>query len=334
MTVTCEDWRTCAPGEAGALIEREASAWRHELDWDVRHSWRVIEPARAAGALPGFVARDAQGRIAGWTWFLVNHGCLQVAALVAADRRVVRALVDAIMFSPEAQAIQSSVWSVRGTPSGLGEALGAYGLAVAPYLYQVAPLTLTDGEAATPPGRLWQPRDLDRAISLCARAYATDRDVRPFAPHGTAAEWREYLDGLIGTDGCGTFQPSASFVIDGPGNAAFERRLPPNESQTLVAGIICSLIDRDVAHISQIVVDPDVQGRGFGKGLVRAAMRAAATLGARRMTLLVAADNAPARALYSQVGFTDHATFLVASSVQPRRSTSVALATGGVNTLR
>jgi ribosomal protein S18 acetylase RimI-like enzyme len=126
---------------------------------------------------------------------------------------------------------------------------------------------------------------------------------------------------LIGTDGCGTFQRSASFVIDGP-------------AQTLAAGIICSLIDRDVAHISQVIVDPDFRGQGFGRGLMRAAMREAAAIGARRMTLLVATDNRPARALYAQVGFRDHATFLVASSVQPRRSTSVALATGGVNTLR
>jgi ribosomal protein S18 acetylase RimI-like enzyme len=319
MTVTCHDWRTCAADEATLLLEREAEAWRRELDWDVRHSWRVIEPARAAGVLPGFVARDAHGRITGWTWFLVNHGCLQVAALVATDRRVVRTLVDAIMFSPEAQAIQSSVWSVRGTPPGLVEALGAYGLAVAPYAYQVA--TLTNVETPAPAGRTWQPRDLDRAVTLCARAYSADRDVRPFAPNGTTAEWREYLEGLIGTDGCGTFQRSASFVIDGP-------------AQTLAAGIICSLIDRDVAHISQVIVDPDFRGQGFGRGLMRAAMREAAAIGARRMTLLVATDNRPARALYAQVGFRDHATFLVASSVQPRRSTSVALATGGVNTLR
>ncbi len=323
MTVTCHDWRSCAASEIAPLIDREASAWRRELHWDVRHSWRVIEPARAAGVLPGFVARDAQGRITGWTWFLINHGCLQVAGLVAADRLVVRALVDAIMNSSEAQATHSSVWSVRGTPSGLTEALGAHGLTAAPYACQVA--SLTDGEAAPPAvppaGRSWRPDDLDRAISLCARTYSADRGVRPFAPHGRTSEWREYLHGLVGTDGCGTFQGSASFVIDGPG-------------ETLAAGIICSLIDRDVAHISQVVVDPDVQGRGFGRGLLRAAMRAAVTLGAKRMTLLVADDNRPARALYSQVGFSDHATFIVASSVQPRRSTSVALATGGVNTLR
>jgi hypothetical protein len=48
----CEDWRGAPNEEVAPLLAREAAAWDAELGWDIAHSWRVIEPARAAGMLP------------------------------------------------------------------------------------------------------------------------------------------------------------------------------------------------------------------------------------------------------------------------------------------
>src|SRR5262245_1773876 len=104
------------------------AAWREELDWDVRWSWRVIEPARAAGALPGFVARNSNGRIVGWTWFLKHGDCLQVAALCADEAPVAELLAKAVLESEQARSAATAVWSVRGTPPGLGPVLTRAGL--------------------------------------------------------------------------------------------------------------------------------------------------------------------------------------------------------------
>jgi ribosomal protein S18 acetylase RimI-like enzyme len=52
------------------------------------------------------------------------------------------------------------------------------------------------------------------------------------------------------------------------------------------------------------------------------------------MTLMVSSENREAAALYETLGFRDRADFVVAVNRQPRRSTSVALATGGANTRR
>ncbi len=319
MSVSCRDWRQCASSEVLPLLRQEAADWRRYLGWDVQRSWRVIEPARAAGGLPGFVARDRTGRIVGWTWFLLHRGCLQVAALVADREPVVRALVHAVMASHAAREADACVFSIRGAPPGLADALQALELDVARYDYLMAPLQLAPPEA--PAGRPWQMADVPAAAGLCARAYAVADQVRAFAPHGTDAEWQEYLHGLLATGGCGDFLPEASAVVDGP-------------RETMAASIVTSLIDREVTHVSQVVVDPDAQGQGLGRHLMRAAMAASVARGARRMTLLVAADNRPARALYQSLGFAEHATFVVASSVQPRRLTSVALATCGASTRR
>ena len=302
MAITCHDWRECSADEAQALLSAEASAWHRELGWNVESSWRAIEPARAAGSLPGLVARDVNGRIAGWTWFINHKGCLQVAGLVAAERDAVVALVDGIMDSPEARASDARVMSVRGhNLPGLADTLTAYGFHTAEYRYQIA--TLDRDHKAARTGRAWQIPDIEAGAALCHRAYEPSGVARGFAPRGTKAEWREYLLTLFGTDGCGTMMPEASAVVDG--------------TDGLAAGIITSMIDRDVAHIPQIMVDPTVQGRGVGAGLVRWAMTMAVQQGARRITLLVAAENARALSVYEKLGFKDCASFLVASSVDP-----------------
>jgi ribosomal protein S18 acetylase RimI-like enzyme len=323
--IVVQDWRQCGAAEVGALLRAEAAVWQRQLGWDTTESWSVIEPARAAGALPGFVARDSSGQVVGWTWFLLHRGCLQIAALVAAREEVVRALLDAIMESEAARAATACVCSVRGTPPGMLDMLAGFGLRATTYAYQIA--VVAPGACPAPEaGRSWQSGDGPAMTALLARAYPDTDATRPFAPRGTHAEWRDYLHGLVGTHGCGVFQPGLSVVVDGP-------------ARSLSAGLLASLVDRDVAHVSQVVVDPDEQGRGLGLRVVQQAMAGAAARGVRRVTLLVATGNRRARSMYATLGFADRAAFVVASSSdrpgdQPRRLTSVALATGGVSTRR
>lgn len=68
------------------------------------------------------------------------------------------------------------------------------------------------------------------------------------------------------------------------------------------AGISISGADADV---QTVVVRPAWRGRGVATALVEALTQHAAERGVRRLLLEVAADNAPARRLYSQLGFTD-----------------------------
>lgn len=59
-----------------------------------------------------------------------------------------------------------------------------------------------------------------------------------------------------------------------------------------------------VRQIQGLAVADWARGRGIAKGLLRAAMAAARSQGANRMTLRVLGHNTPARALYASEGFT------------------------------
>jgi len=316
--IACEDWRASPAALIASLLEAEAAVWQRELAWDVTGAWRVIEPARAAGHLPGFIARDGRS-VAGWTSFLLHQDCLQVMALLGRDGQVIRQLIEAILGSPEAARASSVIFCIRGASPVLGDALVEHGLRVEPYRYLAAPL---GSQSDIPSGfRSWN-HDEESMAALCARGYADSIDVRAFAPGGTAAEWREYVSGLLSGPGCGVFQ------------AAWSPVAPGSPDGTLAGAAVVTQIAPEVAHLAQMVIDPDREGRGLGRRIVEAAMRAAASGGCRMMTLLVARSNARASRLYERLGFTDRGVFVVATSPQPRMSTSFALATGGASTRR
>jgi len=62
--------------------------------------------------------------------------------------------------------------------------------------------------------------------------------------------------------------------------------------------------DREVLRFGFVIVDPAIQGKGYGRAMLELGMRYAFTIhGAKKMTLGVFADNAPAYNCYKRVGF-------------------------------
>ncbi len=70
-------------------------------------------------------------------------------------------------------------------------------------------------------------------------------------------------------------------------------------------GFILIRVVADEAEILTLAVRPSARRGGLGRRLVEAAVVRAAALGAERMFLEVAEDNAAARALYARTGFTE-----------------------------
>ncbi len=73
--------------------------------------------------------------------------------------------------------------------------------------------------------------------------------------------------------------------------------------ETSSDGFILGRAVADEAEILTLAVLPSARRQGFGSRLVRGAMESATELGATRMFLEVAEDNAAARALYGALGF-------------------------------
>lgn len=300
---SCRDWRTCEPADVVPLVEAEVRAYRDELWWDVADSWSVIEPARAAGQLPGVVSCDDEGRPTGWAAYLPHEGHLQVMSVVARDETTAARLVDAIVGSADARACRSTIFCVRDATPGLRQVLASRGFVGETYRYLSRPLSRLDKpQVEVFDG--WSGHE-DAMAALCADAYRDTSGIRAFAPDGTMPEWRRYIRTLVGGTGTGWFLPECSFVRPEPA-----RNLPVGEPG-LQAGVLVSDLGTSTAHIAQVAVHPSARGRGLGRAIIATALGNAQRFH-ERVTLLVAASNAPACRLYESMGFTDRACFVTA----------------------
>lgn len=75
------------------------------------------------------------------------------------------------------------------------------------------------------------------------------------------------------------------------------------EAEGRIVGYFVVMIVVDEAELLEIAVDSDVQGRGYGKTLLKAAAAAARAQACRCMHLEVRASNARARKMYVSAGF-------------------------------
>jgi ribosomal protein S18 acetylase RimI-like enzyme len=307
----CEDWRRFDSRQITPLVDAEAREWQSDLGWDVRDAWRAIEPARAAGHLPGLVVRGLDGGVAAWSCFLLHRHTLQVAMIVADAPENAAVIVEGILASPEAQRAATQTICIRDAAPGIRGVLLTRGFDVATYRYLRVPLDVPG--TVESPCRPWEIEDAPSMSRLCARAYADTSEVRAFAPHGTLDEWHEYIATLVTGPGCGDFMRSASFTI------------PGRHPRRIEGGVITTALSPTTAHVAQVAVDPDSRGCGYGRALVSSAMTAAASAGYHDMTLLVAETNSRAASLYEDLGFVDRSTFVVAVRKQPRKLKRVTL---------
>jgi ribosomal protein S18 acetylase RimI-like enzyme len=301
MAIACVDWREADRGRLAALYAAEIRRWSDVLGWDTASSWDHIEIGRRLGTVSGLCALDADGAIAGWTFFLRHHDVLQVGGFLAASDDATAALLDGIFASDTAARARSVTFFAFTDAPGLTDRLAHRGLTVVRYTYLAKPLA---AEPHTPSldVRPWRADDASAVARLLASAYPMADEGRPFAPCGTAEEWQEYVGQIVNASGCGTIMPDASFVA-------------PNGEDCLAGTILVTRLAAATAHVAQIAVDPVAERRGMGRLLIGAACANAREAGCARMTLLVDDRNVRARRLYAHAGFVAVAGFVSAGSV-------------------
>ncbi|HVC21289.1 MAG TPA: GNAT family N-acetyltransferase [Vicinamibacterales bacterium] len=313
--MTYMDWRDVPGDVIRPLYDAEGARWTAALDWNLQPSWDIVEPARAAGRLPGLLARDRDGRVTGWAFYLLHGDILQIGALVGDRAATVRGLLDAILRSPEAALARELTGFLF--PRGSAEQAAFLRRRIPVYQHEYLRRTLgpADVDAATAVAgeqggirlRAWTPHDAVAMVRLLARAYQQAPTVRCFAPHERLEEWAHYLGQLVRTAACGEFLPHASFIAE---------RVATREPVGL---IVTTAVGPRTAHVAQVAVEPGLTRAGIGRRLLRAALGAARTAGHDRVTLVVARENDPARRLYDQLGFDPVASFLFASRQTPLR---------------
>jgi ribosomal protein S18 acetylase RimI-like enzyme len=303
-----EDWRDVDSRELTPVYEAECRRYRSGLGWDLEPSCRIIEEARRNGRLPGLVVRAPGGAIAGWTYFIVSEGILQIGGLVADSAARLRRMLDRVLQSPEATYSRSLTAFLFPLSPSLQAAFERQRFGVERHAYLVRPIVggpSPDGirKGLAPEYRMRPFREVDPAdvVRLSARSYAGMAEARCFAPDGRLEQWAQYLGQLLATPACGHYLPDASFAV--------ERR----ETRELVGAVLATALAPETAHVAQIVVDPTCRRVGLAAELVAASLDRVRADGYEALSLLVAEANAPARSLYARLGFSERASFLFAS---------------------
>jgi ribosomal protein S18 acetylase RimI-like enzyme len=313
MALAILDWRQADRAHFAALYAGEIRRWSDVLGWDTAASWHHIELGRRLGTVPGLLALDANGAIAGWTFYLLHRGVLQVGGISAVSESATTALVEGICSSEAAANAQSATVFAFTDAPGLSDALARRGLAVGAYDYLVKALpdrrpgaVGASADAGGEPGvspslRHWRDREAESVAALLRLAYPGADGGRPFASGGTVEEWQEYVDQLVGAAGCGTIMPDGSFVV-------------ANGPDRISGVVLVTRLATGTAHIAQLAVDPKATRRGLGRLLVEAACARAGAARCDRITLLVEGRNTAARRLYEGSGFQAVARFVSAGS--------------------
>ena len=296
------DWRDAPAADVADLYRVEHERWQAELAWDTDDSWAIVEAGRVAGHVAGWIARNGDGTVLGWTFYILHDLTLQIGGLIAQRPSVARALLDAVLGGPEASMARSLSCFIFPDCAGVSNALTRLRFSVRHTLYLAKPLTDTDAQAPpAPTARHWRDTDLVPVVRLFQAAYQGVPGAAAFAPGGLREEWAHYAAQLVHTPACGRFDPALSFCLPASG---------PGEGTRVAGVVLTTRLSPSTAHIAQLAVDPLQRGHRHGEALVGSVARSARVSGASMLTLMVDEGNAAARALYARAGFVERARFL------------------------
>jgi ribosomal protein S18 acetylase RimI-like enzyme len=292
LDVTVRDWREADAADTKVLYDREQEYWVRELAWDASSAWREIEQARIAGDLPGFIARDVERTVRGWSYFLREGETAHLGAVVAEMPQATNALLDACLEAAQRPARPARMSCfLPSRAEHFVAALRDRGFVCERYHYLSRPIAAEEREAESD---AWSDADLLPAAELLRESYGTDG--RHIAPRGKPEEWEHYLRSLVERPGCGVMEPAITRVVRGRSG--------------LDALILVTRISPGTLHLAQVAVHPSRRRQGLARRLVEEIFSVGSSRGARQVTLLVGERNTGAQALYARMGFSARSAFI------------------------
>ena len=315
-----------------ALLEEEAVVWNERLRWDYRSSTELLIQYLDSQILPGFVALR-RGKVVGFC-FCVYEGAKAVIGDVyvaidtpvrmAVTEMLVRHLLEVLEASPEVDRIEAQL--LLFDPGTLSAAFKADGFQVFPRLFLEAALTpeLPPSEGLPAPGSAkgaglelcrWNPALYHQTAEMIHAAYEGHVDSEINDQYRTLGGSLRFLHNIVRFPGCGTFDQESSWVLRDRGSGA------------LAGVLLCSRLEAEVAHVTQLCLDPRFRGQGLGGGLLRHTMAGLYGRGYRVLTLTVSEANHAALKLYRAAGFRTRLAFealVLDKTVAPERFRIVA----------
>lgn len=297
------DLRLTVPEDLRALLDEEKAVWQDTLRWDYSATAAMVLRFVEARALTGYAVIE-QGRAVGYSFYVIENskGLIGDAFISREFRngshevRLMTHVLETLQATPGIRRIEAQLLNLDG-PAIRQHFLsqGFHG-----YDRQFLYLSLPDAGkfAGTYDAGLrleeWDSRWFQAAAGLIRASYHGHVDSAISDQYRTQAGAVRFLENIIRLPGCGTFLPEASFLAVTEGGS----------SQGQLCGmILTSVVSDRVAHITQLCVAPEMQGRGMGRRLVEQVVEVLRKKRFQGATLSVTVANTRAVELYRSLGF-------------------------------
>ncbi|MBS1814944.1 MAG: GNAT family N-acetyltransferase [Acidobacteria bacterium] len=308
-SIDIRDLRSYTGQHLKPVLEAEARAWKERLLWDYSASIDLLQRYVDARILPGLLAL-IDGKPVGYC-FSVYEGQKAVVGDVFAipgksatevEVALVRSLLTTLQHTPGIDRIESQL--LLHTGGQIATMFHNAGFTAYERIFMEAKLSANatyDVESyVLPPGlRLirWSNSHFQIAGELIHRSYQQHGDSvindQYHSIHGSL----RFLHNIVRFPGCGVFDAEGSWVLW-------------DERKSRMEGVLlCSTVDRGIAHLTQICIAPAYRGLGLGELLLRSAMNGLVRRGFQRITLTVTRANASAMRLYTNNGFGERLSF-------------------------
>lgn len=303
------DLRHFAASSLRDLLTEETELWQRRLRWDYRASAQLLLDYLDSRILPGFVATE-DGRPTGYVFCVYEQHKAVIGDVFATAHAKERAnRIESRLLEHTLELLQSTPGTGRVETQLLLHSKGQFrdvftrsGFEFYPRVFMERQLR-HEAPAATPPVpaslrlRPWRDNDFAAAGRLIALAYQGHLDSVINDQYRTTAGSLRFLHNIVRFPGCGQFDPATSLV------------LAHRDSEELAAIVLCSRVNVDTGHVTQLCVEPALRHNGLGRLLLVQCMQGLSALGMEYISLTVTEENQEALLLYRRMGFKSRHTF-------------------------
>ena len=294
------DLRHFSAEQLKPLLRDEAQRWQHRLHWDYTRAAETLLEYLEGRILPGYVALESRV-IRGYAFAVFEAAKAVIGDVYAFNETestvnptcdtLLRHLIELLQATPGIDRIESQLLMF---PSGaLAEPFRANNFRRYPRLFMTAALSRPyNFQPATFNLASWQPEFYEPAAAFIHRCYAGHMDSGINDQYQTLHGSQRFLHNIIRFPGCGIFDPDNSWLLRNSRTLAIE------------AMLLSSRIRSDVAHITQLCVEPSLRGHGLGQQILAHHTARIAAAGVKTLSLTVTEANTPALELYAHFGFT------------------------------
>jgi ribosomal protein S18 acetylase RimI-like enzyme len=303
------DLRHFAASSLRDLLTEETELWQRRLRWDYRASAQLLLDYLDSRILPGFVATEG-GRPTGYVFCVYEqHKAVIGDVFATANARERANRIESRLLEHTLELLQSTPGTARVETQLLLHPKGQFrdvftrnGFDFYPRVFMERQLRreVPSATAQVPASlrlRPWRESDFAAAGRLIALAYQGHLDSVINDQYRTTSGSLRFLHNIVRFPGCGQFDPATSLV------------LAHRDSEELAGIVLCSRVNIDTGHVTQLCIAPALRHMGLGRLLLMECMQGLSALGLNYISLTVTEDNQEALLLYRRMGFKSRHSF-------------------------